>query len=220
MLSELPEEILWLISKQLEHPQDRLDLATSCRRLYGALQSTVFCNVKLCGYWGTKDMPSKNAALVSQLLSTIVRKPKYASMVQALDLGAWETKGICDAHGYPSDFDFDRGLTEKLVREATSDDSRQEKWIKHLEMGVTDAWLALLIPRLTNLRKISIVWTENADYVTKMFMEVADSETPVFPHLEEGLGRSLGYAGWRKNRTDAAILQISFHAKDRWLYAL
>jgi hypothetical protein len=186
MLSELPEEILWLISKQLEHQHDRLHLATSCRRLYGALHSSIFCNVKLCGYaWGTKDTPSKNAPQVYHFLSTIARKPKYASMVRVLDLGSWETEGTCDAHGYPNDFDFDRDLTEKLVREATSDETQQEKWVKHLEMGITDAWLALLIPKMTNLRKISIVWTGDTDYVTNMFVKVAKSETPVFPHLEE-----------------------------------
>jgi hypothetical protein len=186
MPSELPEEILWLISKQLEHQHDRLHLATSCRRLYRALHSTVFCNVKLCGYgWGTKDSPSKNAPQVSQFLSTIVQRPKYASMVQVLHLGSWETEGTCDAHGYPSDFDFDHDIVEKLVREATSDKTMQGKWIKHLGMGLTDAWLALLIPRLTNLRKISIVWTGETDYVTNMFIEVAKSEIPVFPHLEE-----------------------------------
>lgn len=186
MLSELPEEILWLISRELENQHDRLHLAASCRRLYRALHSSVFCKVKLCGYgWGTKDSPSKNTPQVSQFLSTIVRNPKYASMVQVLDLGSWETEGTCAAHGYPSDFDFDRDLTEKVVREATSDQTRQEKWIKHLEMGITDAWLALVIPRLTNLRKISIVWTGETDYVTNMFVEVAKSETPIFPHLEE-----------------------------------
>jgi hypothetical protein len=184
MLSELPEEILWLISKELEHQHDRLHLTISCRRLYEALHSTVFCKVKLCDHgWGEGNMKQ-----VSQFLSTIVHKPKYASMVQVLDLGSWETEGICDAHGYPTGFDFDCDLMEKLVRETTSDENRQEQWIKHLEKGVTDAWLALLIPRLTNLRKISIVWSGETDYVTNMFVEVAKSETPVFPYLEEAWG--------------------------------
>lgn len=106
-------------------------------------------------------------------------------MVQVLDLGSWETEGTCDAHGHPSGFDFDRDLTEKLVREATSDKTQQDKWIEHLAMGITDAWLALAIPRLTNLRKISIVWTGETDYVNNMFVEVAQSDIPVFSHLEE-----------------------------------
>ncbi|KAF3386195.1 hypothetical protein F1880_000219 [Penicillium rolfsii] len=186
MLSELPEEILRLTSKELEHQHDRLNLAISCRRLYGALHPTIFYKVKLCDYgWGTRDSPSRNLPQVSHLLSTIVRNPQYARMVQELELGSWETEEICDLHGYPGDFDFDRDVVEKLVQEATSDRTRQEKWRRHLELGVTDAWLALLIPRLTNLRKISIVWTGETDYVTNMFVEVAKSKTPVFPHLEE-----------------------------------
>ncbi|CEJ56209.1 hypothetical protein PMG11_02426 [Penicillium brasilianum] len=181
MLLQLPAEILCLISAQLEYQHDRLHLASSCRRLYTALHRTIFVKVKLCAD------PSRipEISQVSQFLYTIVRNPKLASAVQVLDLGFWQTKTTCDDYGYPSHVDFDRDIMERLVREATSDSDRQETWIEDLERGITDAWLALMIPRLNNLRKISLVWSLDADYVSGMLIDAAKSETPVFPHLEE-----------------------------------
>jgi hypothetical protein len=181
MLLQLPAETLCLISAQLEYQHDRLHLASSCRRLYAALHRTIFVKVKLCAYHPRVPEISQ----VSQFLYTIIRNPKLASAVQVLDLCTWQTKTTCDNHGYPSDVDFDRDIMERLVREATSDSNRQETWIKDLERGITDAWLALIIPRLNNLRKISFVWSIDADYVSGMLIDAAKSETPVFPHLEE-----------------------------------
>ncbi|KAJ5390338.1 uncharacterized protein N7496_001406 [Penicillium cataractarum] len=163
MLLQLPDEILCLISTQLEHQQDRLHLASSCRRLYIALHRTIFV----------------------KFLYTIVRNPKLASAVHVLFLGFWTTKATYENHGYPSAVNFDRDIRERLVQEAASDSSRQEKWIKDLECGITDAWLALIIPRLNNLREISLPWSDCAEYIPGMFIDAAKSGTPVFPHLEE-----------------------------------
>ncbi|KAJ5174554.1 uncharacterized protein N7482_000431 [Penicillium canariense] len=165
MLLQLPDEILWHISRELEDQHDRLHLATSCQRLYGTLRSTIFWEVALCTY-----LPESLDEIdqVCQFLYTIVRDPKLASMVHVLDLGCWQTKSTRDDEGSPDDFDFDRDLMENLVREATSDGDYREQWLEDLAAGVTDAWLALLIPRLTNLCEISFVWPSGADYFPAM----------------------------------------------------
>ncbi|KAJ5875476.1 uncharacterized protein N7473_012823 [Penicillium subrubescens] len=194
MLLQLPTETLCLISAQLENQHNRLHLASSCRRLYTALHRTIFVEVKLCAY--RPGVPVPEIRQVSQFLYTIVRNPDLASVVQVLDLCSWQTKTTCDNHGYPSDIDFDRDIMERLVREASSDSKRQVTWIKDLECGITDAWLALMIPRLNNLRKISFIWSIQADYVYGMLIDAAKAETPVFPHLEEAWAAPRDTEGW------------------------
>ncbi|GIJ91852.1 hypothetical protein Asppvi_010827 [Aspergillus pseudoviridinutans] len=143
--------------------------------------STPFNPVELPSYRpGTTEIEE-----VSQLLYAIVQCPEIASLVRVLQLGAWQTVLTREYGDHPDEFHFDHDLVEKLVREATSDKERQEKWIKDLEQGVTDPWLALLIPRLTYLRKISFVWAYGADYVSTMLVEAAEAENSVFPYLEE-----------------------------------
>lgn len=181
MILQLPDEILCLISRQLDNQHDRLQMATSCRQLYGTLRSTIFWKVMLCNY----RPENREIKQVSQFLYTLVREPKLARMVQELELDGWDTAATCEFHGYPTKVDYDSDVMEPLVREASGDSDRQKSWISDLERGITDAWLALLIPKLSNLRKISLTWNFEADYVSKMFVEAAKAETPVFSHLEE-----------------------------------
>jgi hypothetical protein len=183
MLTQLPEEILWLISGQLDDQIDRLNLATSCQQLYGELYPTVFRKIRLCGWYGVEWQIEK----VAPFFYTVVRNPKLASMVQELNLGSWDTRSSMVNRGSP-DCEFDRDLMERLLREASTDTQNRAEWMKDLEDGVTDAWLALLIPRLTNLHKISLVWNHDASYVYKMLEAASKSKTPVFPHLEEAWG--------------------------------
>lgn len=183
MLTQLPEEVLWLIAGQLDDQIDRLNLATSCQQLYGQLYPTVFRKVRLC-VWYAVD---RQIERVAQFFYKVVRNPKLASMVQELSLGSWDTRSSM-AGPASLDSEFDRDLMERLLQETSTDTQTRAEWMKDLEDGVTDAWLALLIPRLTNLRKISLVWAHDAFYVYRMFEAASKSKTPVFSHLEEAWG--------------------------------
>lgn len=185
MLNDLPPEIIYLIAGYLDHPSDLYHLLSSSRGLYSVLQPALYSNVTLCrweGIWSS----------VSTFFYAITRTPELASHVRTLEVRAWDTEtdfGHDEKAG--EKLGSDRNVIHKLVNETTGySDKERSKWRKALERGVTDAWLALLLPRLKELRKLSLVWPFGADYVLSMLQRASQEEIPVFPHLEEV------YAAW------------------------
>ncbi|KAJ5218150.1 uncharacterized protein N7498_000249 [Penicillium cinerascens] len=178
MLNDLPPEIIYLIAGYLSRPCDLYHLLSSSRGLYNVLQPVLYTNVTLCGLQGIESS-------VSTFLYAITRTPKLASHVRTLEVGSWDTdyghgEKACEKLG------SDRNLIHKLVNDTTGySDKERSKWINALKRGVTDAWLALLLPRLKALRKLSLTWPYGADYVLSMLQRASREEIPVFPHLEE-----------------------------------
>jgi hypothetical protein len=66
---------------------------------------------------------------------------------------------------------------------------RRSLWLKELEQDNNDAWLALLIPQLKQLRRIRLTWPPyGSHYVLDMLQKAAVEEELIFPYLEEAYG--------------------------------
>ena len=115
----------------------------------------------------------------------MTRTPRLASYVRSLTLKCWDTEST-NNDKYDRKVDFDGNLLRKLFdqRMGNSEEERL-KWLKDLERDNSDAWLALLIPQLNELRKISLIWPSDSHFVLDMLQKAAIEEEPVFPHLEE-----------------------------------
>lgn len=183
MPNDLPTEIIDLIAGYLDHPSDLYHLLSSSRRLYNVLLPALYSDVTLCRWEGIESS-------VSTFLYAITRTPKLASHVRTLEVRAWDTDFGHDEKAREK-LGSDKNLIYTLVNEATGySDKERSNLIKALERDVTDAWLALLLPRLKALRKLRLVWPFGADYVLSMLQKASQEEIPVFPHLEEV------YAAW------------------------
>lgn len=194
MFAELPEDVLCLISEGLNRRRDRYHLAVSCRRFYAVLLPILFYHVHLCE---TRRLHS--IGQVSRFLYALVRNPKLASSVRVLELGCWETPKdyysppplvLETQDGSERDFAYNAQIIHTLLDESRCSEDERAQWNQDVEFGITDAWLALLIPRLRGLRKISLTWPyyEGEGYVSKMLERAASGKGPGFPYLDEAFG--------------------------------
>lgn len=177
---DLPPELLQLIGSDLNQ-KDTRNLISTSHRMHSVFQRKLYTNVTL---------GIKKANTAQSFLYTVTRNPELAGCVQSLALAAWETNQDWDTNRDPEKTierpNFDGDLIRKLVDEAT-DYSEEEKsvWLQDLEEFYDDAWLALLIPRLTGLRKIGFEWPFGSSHVSKMLYKAAINGGACFPHLEE-----------------------------------
>lgn len=193
MRFNIPNEIFCLIAEALDSQRDRFHLTVSCRRLYRLLLPILYSHVALGGI--------RN---ISSLLHTVVRNYELAVAVRLLELHGCDVR---DNHCLGDvKFEYDAKLMHKLVLKVRSSEERAN-WIKDLESGIDDAWLALLLPRLKGLRRINIVWPGDSVYVAEMFAKAASEDVPVFPHLEEA------YAAWydTEGGADTALMLPFFN---------
>lgn len=189
MQAHIPAEIFCLIAEALDSPRDRFHLAASCRRIHRLVLPILYSNVPLNGM-----------RAISSFLYSVVRNEKLATAVRFLALYHWE---VPDANWSSNDkFEYDVELVDTLMGEVECSEEERAKWIKHLESGVSDAWLALILPRLKGLRTLNIEWPLHAHYVPEMLAKAASEDVPVFPQLEEV------YAAWydTENGFEASLM--------------
>lgn len=180
MLDDLPLEILQLITQHL-NSKDLSNLVCSSRRLCTVLQQSLYAEVIFCGHHG-------ESREVKLFLYAVTRNPTLATYVRFLGLGEWDTYGVSGGH---DGVEFDSELVGKLVYERTEySDEEKSQWLIDLERDICDAWVALLILQLKELRKINIIWPLGANYVLGMLRKVSLNKEPLFCHLEEI------YAAW------------------------
>jgi hypothetical protein len=181
-LIELPLELLHLVGSDLNQ-KDISRLISTSRRMHSVFQRKLYTNVTLGGQ-------KPNAVPI--FLYTVTRNPKLAGYVRSLALAAWDTlyrpEDITRTEErialYALDFDGD--LIRKLVGEATNYTEEEKlKWLHDLETFVDDAWVALLIPRLTGLRKIGFEFPFGSSHVDRMLKKALEDGGACFPHLEE-----------------------------------
>lgn len=190
MLNDLPPEILLIILPHLENHRDRWNFTTLTPRFYAILRRSFYTDITL---FKTEDDILYEG---HDFFQTITKSPELADAVQVLELRSWEHRSHVPTGGLRSnrrDLDVDDDLLKNLVEESgiiDEDDPESKHFLGCLKVGLNDAWLALLLPRLRNLRKISIDWAYDAYFVPNMlFAAVAQhkeqpSEAP-FKHLQE-----------------------------------
>ncbi|KAJ5984351.1 hypothetical protein N7481_006450 [Penicillium waksmanii] len=176
----LPLELLHLIGSNLDQ-KDIRNLISTSHRMHSVFQRKLYTNVTI---------GLRNANAAQSFLYAVARNPGLAGYVQSLALACWETYLDWETNREPQKTterpNFDGDLIRKLVDEATDyTEEEKSKWLQDLEEFYDDAWLALLIPRLTGLRKIGFEWPFGSSHVSKMLNKAAINGGVCFPHLEE-----------------------------------
>lgn len=179
-LTNLPLELLHMIGSELNQ-KDTRNLISTSQHMRNTFLQRLYTNVTL---------GIKGANTVQMFFNTVARKPELANSVQSLALAAWEThvdwetrrdtgKTIRRPH-------FDADLIRRLVDEATDyPEDKKSKWLQDLEEFYDDAWLALLIPQLTSLRKIGLEWPFESSHVSMMLYKASMNGGACLPHLRE-----------------------------------
>ncbi|KAJ5481541.1 hypothetical protein N7475_000353 [Penicillium sp. IBT 31633x] len=178
MLLNFPPEVICLISEELDNRQDRYSLILSCRQVYEVALPVLYSDVILC------RGPRHSVGQLSRFFYTIAQRPHLAGVVRALQLAVWETE---EDQAVDCKFEYD----DELINNFLPDAPWRDKLAQQLFRGNTDAWLALLIPHLKGLKRISMCYPSYPEYVDKMFCDATKEGEAAFPRLTEVL------ADWR-----------------------
>ncbi|KAJ6166560.1 hypothetical protein N7470_002007 [Penicillium chermesinum] len=185
LLNNLPLEILELIVLHVS-VRDLCHVIATSHRLCDLLQPRLFTNVKLSDIYGCKEGPALSYR-VSKFLYAVVRNPRLAHHVRTLEVSGWNVNGFdIEYREEEKKARFDRGLAEKLVEEPHGyTEGERAQWLEDLEEFQTEAWVALLLPKLEKIWKLSLDWPQDSTHILNMFRKAGDRSEPVFPHLEE-----------------------------------
>ncbi|KAI9371615.1 hypothetical protein BJX61DRAFT_543493 [Aspergillus egyptiacus] len=206
----LPHELLYLIINHLDTPS-RAALARTSRRYYGIALPHVYTNISIRNnrVW-TIRYPS--------FVQAIAQRPELGAAVQSLSLTAWAIEDDAErAAGrgrepYMARCNID--LFKELVREQPELFGQPEMWDRALEARNMDAFLAVILPRLTNLKSLAIEYFyHGTGTLFEKVVERGAERGLLFPRLEQV------YITWYDTEngviTDKAIPFFSFPAMRR-----
>lgn len=171
----LPNDVLLLIGEQLEQKADRWNLIFVSRHFHDLFLPLVYRNVSI-NHW--QDANS--------FLHAILKRPALARAARELDLTDWHAKSV-------SDDDCNQIQSSTALRiwlDAVSFSTLEsDQWAQYLGQGLSDAWVALILPLLSQLRNISLAYMTNSPYLDRIMQRAVDCEKPFsvqpFRHLRE-----------------------------------
>lgn len=182
-MTDLPTKILELLTRALLPSQhDRLSLALCCRRFYDIVLPILYSSPCL-----RADRKSRRKFVYS-FVERILEKPSLANAVGKLELHRWDIVPDATRH---------EELLPEVLEAAQAcklPEDEHTKWVIDIRAGKTDAWLALILPKLQNLHSVWILFppsTKCPNYVIRMLDRAAgreppfDTDQPAFPLLTE-----------------------------------
>lgn len=172
----LPNDILLMVGEHLDHHEDRWNLIFVSRHFHDLFLPLVYRNAPLHNWRGTKSF-----------LHAITQRPALANAVRELDLSRWQTSPITD------DGRNDVGNSApfaELVKETSHSDEEAIRWEESLVRGLGDAWTALLLPLLTQLRKLHLAYATHTPLLDMTMQRAVRCEKPfhsgpAFRHLRQ-----------------------------------
>ncbi|KAE8375603.1 hypothetical protein BDV26DRAFT_11885 [Aspergillus bertholletiae] len=165
MYLPLSNDVLLLVGEFLEDHQDRYNLIFVCRRFHDLFLRLVYRSATL-----------KNCAQTRSFLHAILHKPELARSVRTLYFDDWQQ--------HPS-FSSISSSQQKMMTSLnkwaeTISHSYEEyvKWEQDLLQGVEEAWIALVLPLVNNLRQLRLVYPKKNAYLDRMLLRTMKGEKP------------------------------------------
>jgi hypothetical protein len=172
----IPNDVLVLIGEQVEHKADRWNLIFVSHHFHDLFLQLVYRKVSI-----------HNWQDASSFLHAILERPALARALRELDLTHWHAKSV-------SDDDCNRIQTSPALRAWLDDVScstvESDQWAQGLGQGLADAWVALILPLLSQLRKLTLAYTTNSPHLDRIMQRAVDCEKPfsfqpAFRHLRK-----------------------------------
>ena len=171
-LTTFPLEVVIEICRQLEAPQDRLNLVCCSRQFHKIFLPLLYQKLWVEGYL---------LRPLVQLSETLAKNPSLAACVEAVHVSAWETEQgtheadfenalrlykeypAIDGEDEPYEWSLDDsvrldridyGPLYEQTKRVTRSTDEADFWLDELQIGSGDAWIALLLTFLPNLRRL------------------------------------------------------------------
>ncbi|KAJ5787863.1 hypothetical protein N7457_002853 [Penicillium paradoxum] len=160
----LPNDVLLLIGEQLERKTDRWNLILVSHQFHDLFLSLVYRKVSLHD-WQDAD----------SFLHAILKRPALARTVRELDVTEWRAKGLSD-----NDCRYIQTSPAlvKWLDSVAHSKPESNRWSGDLKHGLVDAWVALILPLLSQLRKLQLAYGTSSPYLERIMERVVNCEKP------------------------------------------
>lgn len=166
----LPNDILLLVGEFLEDHHDRYSLIFVCRRFHDLFLGLVYraASIRTC-------------CNTQSFLRSVLKRPELARAVRSLHFDRWQD-GLStgDAKITGEDRELFNRWTESISK---SDESAD--WKQDLRNGVSEAWIALLLPLVRNLRHLRLIYPKDNNYLDRTLQRAVSGEYSAFQSLQE-----------------------------------
>lgn len=172
----LPNDVLLLIGEQLEQRADRRNLVFVSHHFHNLFLPLVYRKASIY-HW-------QNA---NSFLHALLQRPALARAVRELDITDWHARSVSEDEC--NEIRTSASLVAWLGAVSCST-LESDQWAQSLGQGLADAWIALILPLLSQLRKLSLAYTSKSPYLDQIMQRAVDckqpfSDQPAFRHLRE-----------------------------------
>lgn len=164
MPSFLPNDVWLVVGDFIEDQKDRLNLIFVCRHFHDLFLRVLYRSASLKGWTETRSF-----------LGAILRRPELARAVRELDFHRWKPVAASDG-GNPASPDM--SLFADWAKAVSHSDEEHRQWTDDLEIGAGDAWVALLLPLLSNLHQLRLAYPKKELYLSRTLRRAMNGEKP------------------------------------------
>lgn len=171
----LSNDVLLMVGEHLDQHEDRWNLIFVSRHFHDLFLPLVYRKAPLHNWRGSKAF-----------LNAVTKRPSLANAVRELDLSGWQSEPISDAE---RDEIQNSAALKELVKGTAHTDEEITQWGEALGKGLGDAWIALLLPLLTQLRLLQLAYATHTPFLGSVMQRAIRREKPfhteAFRHLQE-----------------------------------
>ncbi|CAG8390899.1 unnamed protein product [Penicillium salamii] len=173
-MAALPNDVLLLIGEELQRKTDRWSLVFVSKHFHDLFLPLLYRKVSLQGW---RDAAS--------FFYAVLKQPTLARAVRELDVTKWHAEGVSE---YENDNIKNCTLLTQWVSSVSHSQAEGDRWVECLAQGSSDAWIAIILPLLTQIRSLHLVYSTSSPHLDRMMQRVVSGETPytnpAFRHLD------------------------------------
>lgn len=167
----LPDDVLLLVGNFLDDHPDRYNLIFVCQRFHKLFLPNAYRSASL-----------KTCRHVQSFLRPTLKHPELARAVRSLHFDCWQDK---TSSGYVTITDQDKLLLGKWIQSISLSQEEYSQWEEDLSNGVSEAWIALLLPLASNLRQLRLVYPQRNTYLDRIIRRAVNKEYPALQSLRD-----------------------------------
>ncbi|THC98537.1 hypothetical protein EYZ11_001967 [Aspergillus tanneri] len=162
----LPDDVLLLVGEFLQDHRDRYRLVFVCRRFHDLFLRLVYRMVTL-----------KNGPQTRSFLGAILRRPELARAVRSMYFEDWKQTSVSPPP-FPSSWEADWTLYKNWAQAVSHSEEEHVQWEQDLANSVEEAWIALVLPLVANVRQLRLVYPKESVYLDRTLQRAMKGERP------------------------------------------
>ncbi|KAJ5887402.1 hypothetical protein N7495_007443 [Penicillium taxi] len=163
----VPSDVLLIIGEHLDHHADRWNLI---------FVSQLFHNLFLPLLYRTAQL--HNWQSIKSFFYALTNKPVLIHAVRQLDLSGWQSQ--CITNSEREELKTAAALIE-CIKSSSHSAEEATQWEVDLGKGHVDAWIALLLPMLSQLRQLHLAYATHTPCLDRIMHRAISGERPFQP---------------------------------------